>query len=81
MTHKAERVYTPQINNMTFKFQSFPLLSQKEMIQPWMSCDNIKKDCSKEFCECTNIIRVPLGSIVELFLIDRGKTIIRLKTN
>lgn len=73
VTHSSERVYTPQINKMSFKLPSFPLLSQREMIEPWMSCDQIKKDCSLEFCECTNIIRVPLGSVVELFLIDKGK--------
>lgn len=74
MLHKSERVYTPQINKMTFKLQSFPLLPQRDMIEPWMSCDHLKKkNCSQEFCECTNIIRVPLGSIVELFLIDKGK--------
>lgn len=73
MLHKSARVYTPQINKMSFKLQSFPLLSQREMIKPSMSCENIKKDCSQEFCECTNIIKVPLGSIVELFLIDKGK--------
>ncbi|XP_050537356.1 uncharacterized protein LOC126903292 [Daktulosphaira vitifoliae] len=72
--HKTERLYTPQINKMTFKLQSFPLLSQREMIKPEMSCDSIKKNCSIEFCECTNIIKVPLGSIVELFLIDKGIT-------
>ncbi|KAL5234168.1 hypothetical protein ACI65C_001578 [Semiaphis heraclei] len=74
VTHRSERVYTPQINKMSFKLPSFPLLSQRNMIEPWMSCDHIKKDCSNEFCECTNIIRVPLGSIVELFLIDKGVT-------
>lgn len=75
MSHKSERVYTPQINKMSFKLPSFPLLSQREMIKPWTSCDYLKKDCSKEFCECTNIIKVPLGSIVELFLIDKGNLI------
>lgn len=73
MIHKSEQVYTPQINKMSFKLPSFPLLPQREMIKPWMSCDHLKKDCSREFCECTNIIKVPLGSIVELFLIDKGK--------
>lgn len=72
VSHRSERVYTPQINKMSFKLPSFPLLPQRDMIRPSMSCDHLKKDCSKEFCECTNIIKVPLGSIVELFLIDKG---------
>lgn len=72
VSHASKRVYTPQINKMTFKLQSFPLLSQRDMIQPEMSCDNIKKNCSHNFCECTNIIKIPLGSVVELFLIDKG---------
>lgn len=72
VSHESKRVYTPQINKMTFKFQSFPLLSQKEMVRPEMSCDHMQLNCSQDFCECTNIIKIPLGSVVELFLIDKG---------
>ena len=30
-------------------------------------------DCTTDYCECTHVLHVPLGAVVELFFIDRGQ--------
>jgi FtsP/CotA-like multicopper oxidase with cupredoxin domain len=30
-------------------------------------------DCKKEFCECTHRLKVKLGEVIELVLVDEGK--------
>ena len=39
-------------------------------------CDEttVGKNCSKEFCECTHRLKVKLGEVVELVLVDEGNT-------
>lgn len=32
------------------------------------------KDCTTEFCQCTHRIKVQLGEVIELVLVDEGKS-------
>ncbi|XP_054269197.1 uncharacterized protein LOC128990701 [Macrosteles quadrilineatus] len=72
---KKERVYTPQFNDISMKLPHFPLLSQYHNIDQNTFCDHqTLANCNATFCQCTNIINVPLGNVVEIILIDKGVT-------
>nr|BAJ06131.1 laccase 1 isoform S [Nephotettix cincticeps] len=67
--------YTPQFNYVTFKWPHSPLMSQYKDIPKDLYCSSQDlSSCKREYCECANIINVPLNSNVELILIDKGKT-------
>ncbi|XP_054257860.1 uncharacterized protein LOC128982847 [Macrosteles quadrilineatus] len=69
------RRYTPQFNFVTFKWPHVPLLSQyKDVPQDLLCSSQDLSHCRSEYCECANIINVPLNSNVELILIDKGQT-------
>uniref|UniRef100_A0A8D8WL32 Laccase-2 n=1 Tax=Cacopsylla melanoneura TaxID=428564 RepID=A0A8D8WL32_9HEMI len=69
----TQQVRTPQLNHLSFRFPSFPLLSQRDQIDDTMFCSNMSHNgCSEEYCECTNVVNVPLHSVVELIIIDEG---------
>ncbi|KAL1465394.1 hypothetical protein WDU94_004972 [Cyamophila willieti] len=69
----TQQVRTPQLNHLSFRFPTFPLLSQRDQIDESMFCSNLShKGCSEEYCECTNVVKVPLHSVVELIIIDEG---------
>nr|BBH63274.1 multicopper oxidase [Nephotettix cincticeps] len=59
-----------QMNNMSYASPPSPLLTQLFDIPSDMFCQNA--DCSRdgsEVCDCTNVIRVPLDSVVEFMLV------------
>ncbi|XP_039275445.1 laccase isoform X2 [Nilaparvata lugens] len=73
--NKKERVYTPQFNRVSMHMPSEPLLSQRDDINKDMFCDHSKlNNCTSQSCHCTNVIKIPLGDVVELILIDEGHT-------
>ena len=65
-----------QINGITFKYPTSPLLSQPENIQEESICSLEKpsKQCAYTplFCECTQIIEVPARKYIDIILIDEG---------
>lgn len=71
----------PQINNRTFKFPGFSLLSQfdderaAEGDYDQILCE-VEQDgfenCDTEFCACTQYIKVDLGQTLEIVFIDEG---------
>merc|ERR1719464_2092592 len=67
MVEGQNKLRTPQINNITLKLPPSPLLSQGHNV---VGCneDTLKnKDCQhKEFCQCTHILEVNLGDLVEV---------------
>nr|CAD7404504.1 unnamed protein product [Timema cristinae] len=68
-----EKVSTPQLNFISMKLPPFPLLSQPGDIAPDMMCDSsTAKNCTRDYCECTHVLSVPLGDVVELIIIDKG---------
>lgn len=77
-----ERVYTPQFNDISMKLPSFPLLTQFNDIKQDTFCDHQPlRNCNVTFCECTNVINIPLGNVVEIILVDKGKFIIIIICN
>nr|AQY62684.1 laccase 1 [Bemisia tabaci] len=70
---EKKRVLTPQINHISMKLPSFPLLPQRDEIKADTFCEPHKiRNCSSEYCECTHHIKVPFSSVVELVLVDEG---------
>lgn len=69
------RVATPQLNHISMKFPSFPLMTDLEKSKTLNYCNqsSISMECRFEFCECPHVLRIPLNSVVEIVLIDEGE--------
>lgn len=50
-----------------------PLLTQPESMKDVEFCndENMKANCTAEYCECVHLLKVELNSIVEIVLVDR----------
>lgn len=69
------QVFTPQLNHISMQLPSFPLLSQRDSITPDQFCNSSTvENCKTQFCKCTHVLQVKLGSVVELVLVDEGVT-------
>ncbi|XP_011135308.1 laccase-1 isoform X1 [Harpegnathos saltator] len=72
---RNRRLFTPQLNHISMKLPSFPLLSQRHLIKPDQFCNSSTVEgCEEDFCACTHVLQVKLNSVVELVLIDEGFT-------
>lgn len=70
---KNHRLYTPQINHISLRMPPSPLLSQLEDVPVGVVCnESTVANCNETFCDCTYTLDIPLGSLVELVLIDEG---------
>ncbi|KAJ8670519.1 hypothetical protein QAD02_001778 [Eretmocerus hayati] len=72
----ARRIGSLQLNHISLKLPSFPLLSQTNMIGPRTLCNSstIPRDyCVREQCACTHVLQVELNSVVELVFVDEGR--------
>lgn len=70
-----EQLLTPRLNYISLKLPPFPLLSQYEDLDtryPFCN-ESTEVNCENKYCECTHVIEVPLGAVLELILIDKGK--------
>ncbi|XP_038052309.1 laccase-like [Patiria miniata] len=68
---------TPQINRVTFRPPVVPLLTQSREISEFEICTfestrAMQDHCKEQFCECTHVLEVDLGQVVELVLVDEG---------
>ena len=63
------------INNISFNFPSFPLLTQPENIEESMFCDELhmpERCFDKNICPCVHRLKIKLNSIVELVIVDES---------
>jgi len=71
---KPNRLLTPQLNNVTYKSTSSPLLTQFEDISPDDICDPyVQNITSDEFRACTHAVSVGTNKLVELVIYDEGR--------
>ncbi|OWF48064.1 laccase-7-like isoform X2 [Mizuhopecten yessoensis] len=72
--HHAHHLFTPQINGITYINPPSPPLSQYHRASQYF-CDknDFLVDCKTQLCECTHRLKVKVGEVVELVLIDEGK--------
>jgi hypothetical protein len=66
-----------QINGMSFKYPPSPILSQPENTPDEILCSIEERSefCmtnTPRFCECLQIIEVPVNNTIELVIIDEG---------
>lgn len=67
---------TGVVNNISFTFPSFPPLTQPELVDESLFCDNghLPENCvSDKICYCINRLKIKLNSIVELIIVDEAK--------
>ncbi|XP_043254641.1 laccase-4-like [Colletes gigas] len=76
LSTNEEGIRVAQINGMSFKYPSSPLLSQPENISEESICslETRSQECADTplFCECIQIIEVPPRKSIEIVLIDEG---------
>ncbi|KAJ8683447.1 hypothetical protein QAD02_019239 [Eretmocerus hayati] len=78
-TSSNRSIGTMQLNHITLKLPTVPLMSQWSQIDPNTICNstNIPRgQCARESCACTHVLQVRLNSVVELVLIDEGKSVV-----
>ncbi|XP_043509689.1 laccase-2-like isoform X3 [Frieseomelitta varia] len=69
----TKRVLTPQLNHISMKLPPMPLLSQRDFIDSDQFCNaSTVQDCIQDYCACTHVLQVKLGSVVEIILVDEG---------
>jgi len=68
-----QRLLTPQLNHISMKLPSFPLLSERDLIKPTQFCNSSTVvGCEDDYCACTHVLQVKTNSVIELVLIDEG---------
>ncbi|XP_036321487.1 uncharacterized protein LOC118735681 [Rhagoletis pomonella] len=76
---KTNKVYTPQLNHISFKFPPMALMADRNQVDESLFCNDTSLaqqgiDCRSEFCQCHHVLQVPLNSVVEVILVDEGFT-------
>ncbi|OXU19433.1 hypothetical protein TSAR_003623 [Trichomalopsis sarcophagae] len=70
------RIGSLQLNHITLKLPTFPLLTQWDMLKPNSLCNAShvpgKLNCTAEHCACTHVINLKLNSVVEIVFLDQG---------
>ena len=69
------RLYMPQINYITLKLPSSPILSEPHRVSPTLFCNSTSPpspNCTKDFCNCMHTLNVRKDSLVEIILVDKG---------
>lgn len=69
------------VDEISFVFPPAPPLSQIDDIPPEQFCngDNRPPDCGAN-CMCTHKVDIPLNAVVEVVLVDEGKSLMSLHT-
>ncbi|XP_076296818.1 uncharacterized protein LOC143217023 [Lasioglossum baleicum] len=71
--NQSKRVLTPQLNHISMKLPPVPLLSQRDTVDQDQFCnESTVHGCEQDYCACTHVLRVKLGSVVEVVLVDEG---------
>lgn len=77
VTDSKQQVLTPQLNHISLKLPSFPLLSGRDSLNSSMVCDeSTVKNCEKQYCECTHIVQVSSTMLDANFNIEIDKPIL-----
>lgn len=69
------------LNNISFIFPSFSLLTQTDQLSDDLFCDvdNLPQQCDgKKLCHCTQLMRVELDAVVEFVLVDEIRFVNRM---
>ncbi|RLU22355.1 hypothetical protein DMN91_004633 [Ooceraea biroi] len=73
MKDTKQRLLTPQLNHISMKLPAFPLLIERDLIEPTQFCNSSTVvGCEDDYCACTHVLQVKTNSVVELVLVDEG---------
>ncbi|XP_013191002.1 uncharacterized protein LOC106135292 [Amyelois transitella] len=72
--NKKNRLYTPQLNHISMKMPSSPLLITRPSAENFCNSSSIDASCEEGYCECSHVLSVKLNSVVELIILDEGVT-------
>ncbi|XP_075986047.1 uncharacterized protein LOC142983100 [Anticarsia gemmatalis] len=72
--HKLNRLYTPQLNHISMKLPSSPLLTARPSPDNFCNASSIDESCLESYCECSHVLSVKLNSVVEIIIVDEGVT-------
>ncbi|XP_012552135.1 uncharacterized protein LOC100174976 isoform X1 [Bombyx mori] len=71
---KVNRLYTPQLNHISMKMPSSPLLVARPTPDHFCNASSIEESCKEGYCECSHVLSVKLNSVVEVVIVDEGIT-------
>ncbi|KAJ8708350.1 hypothetical protein PYW07_010475 [Mythimna separata] len=71
---KKNRLYTPQLNHISMKLPSSPLMLARPSMDNFCNASSIDESCTEGYCECSHVLAVKLNSVVELIIVDEGVT-------
>ncbi|XP_072034762.1 uncharacterized protein [Amphiura filiformis] len=78
--HELHYLYNAQINHMSFRMNNRPPLTQFKNIPSEEFCEvkpneypSHPRHCEHQYCQCTQVLHVNLGQVVELVLVDEGQ--------
>ncbi|CAG9792346.1 unnamed protein product [Diatraea saccharalis] len=72
--NKSNRLYTPQLNHISMKMPSSPLLLSRPTPDNFCNSSSIDRSCEDSYCECHHVLSVKLSSVVEVIILDEGVT-------
>ncbi|CAH2239675.1 laccase-2-like [Pararge aegeria] len=71
---KDDRLYTPQLNHISMKMPSSPLLITRPSPEGFCNSSSISEDCKHGYCECSHVLSVRKNAVVEVIIVDEGVT-------
>lgn len=71
---QSNRLYTPQLNHISMKLPSSPLMLSRPSMDNFCNASSIDETCKEGYCECSHVLAVKLNSIVEIIIVDEGVT-------
>ncbi|XP_063393914.1 uncharacterized protein LOC134679036 [Cydia fagiglandana] len=72
--NQKNRLYTPQLNHISMKMPSSPLLIDRPDPHNFCNMSSVDDECREGYCECPHVLSVRLNSIVEIVILDEGIT-------
>lgn len=71
---KDNRLYTPQLNHISMKMPSSPLLIDRPSPANFCNASSINETCKEGYCECPHVLSVRKNAVVEIIIVDEGIT-------
>nr|AAN17506.1 laccase 1 [Manduca sexta] len=71
---QVNRLYTPQLNHISMKMPTSPLLITRPSPENFCNASSIDEGCKEGYCECPHVLSVKLNAIVEVIIVDEGVT-------
>ncbi|XP_041972453.1 laccase-4-like [Aricia agestis] len=71
---KGNRLYTPQLNHISMKMPSSPLLVSRPSADNFCNASSIDEECKEGYCECSHVLSVRKNAVVEVIILDEGVT-------